>query len=56
MSGSTPKPPPVITPPSKSDEEVQQAAASERARLKARKGRSSTVLSDMYGTKTNFGA
>lgn len=57
--GGAPKPPKPVAPPSKTDDQVQQAAADEAARMRMRRGRSSTDLTSLYqnyGTKSQFGA
>jgi len=49
MCGSTPSVPPVTKPPAREDPKVAESAAKEQARLKARKGRQSTILTSGSG-------
>jgi hypothetical protein len=48
MCGS-PSVPPVTKPPQREDPKVAESAAKEQARLKARKGRQSTILTSGTG-------
>jgi hypothetical protein len=54
--GGTPAPPPPpAAPPSKSDAEIQQAAADAAARLRLRKGRQATYLTQGPGVTGDLG-
>ena len=53
---AAPKPPPPPPPPKIEDPNVQDAAAKERRRLRASKGRSSTLLAgDTLGAPSSLG-
>lgn len=56
FGGGTPSaPPPPPPPPSKSDADIQQAAADARSRLRLRKGRQATFLTQGPGVAGDAG-